>query len=542
MATQVKLYIAKKNSCLVLDPETGETIDEFRLPPDPETGHLPDWGYIGVYEDYLIAGADFVPFLDFVEFDEIGDPNMRSKRRPFHNFDITSSKRLVVMDRHTGKVFWTRDSKLGFRHNAIVAGNNKVFCIDTMPDPVYKALKRRAGQYRFGDPALTALDIRYGNVIWRTNKDAFGTWLGYSEEHDILIQSGRKSRDMMVGEPDKGVIAYRGKSGKVLWSDDISRGGPYILHGDTIITDRYAYSLLTGEQKTRIDPLTGEETPWAFQRNYGCNYAVASEHLLTFRSAAAGFYDLMRDGGTGNFGGFKSSCTSNLVVANGVLNAPDYTRTCSCSYQNQASLAMVHMPDAEIWTDYSGERERDKPIRNVGINFGAPGDRRADNGSLWLEYPIVGGPSPAVPIKINSENHTRFYQHSSGIRVESNPETAPAWVVASGIEGISSINITLAEKSTQSPIQDRPYTVRLYFSEPHEVKPGQRIFDVTIQGQQVLENLDIAKVAGGTNKPVVREFKGILVKHDLALTFASSRSDAQKPPLICGIEMIAEGW
>lgn len=44
--------------------------------------------------------------------------------------------------------------------------------------------------------------------------------------------------------------------------------------------------------------------------------------MLTFRSGAAGFYDLLNEGGTGNLGGFKSGCTSNLVVADGVLNVP----------------------------------------------------------------------------------------------------------------------------------------------------------------------------------------------------------------------------
>ena len=85
------------------------------------------------------------------------------------------------------------------------------------------------------------------------------------------------------------MVAYRGKDGTTLWSIDESYGAPIMLHSDTIITDRYAYGLLTGEQKMRADPLTGEEKPWMFRRNYGCNYAVASEHLLTFRSAAAGF-------------------------------------------------------------------------------------------------------------------------------------------------------------------------------------------------------------------------------------------------------------
>ena len=54
--------------------------------------------------------------------------------------------------------------------------------------------------------------------------------------------------------------------------------------------------------------------------------------------------------GTGNLGGFRSSCTSNLIPADGVLNAPDYTRTCVCAYQVQTSLAFVHMEDADSWT------------------------------------------------------------------------------------------------------------------------------------------------------------------------------------------------
>ena len=83
---------------------------------------------------------------------------------------------------------------------------------------------------------------------------------------------------------------------------------------------------------------------------------------------------------------------ANLIVADGVLNAPDYTRTCTCSYQNQTSLAMIHDPSAEMWT-FNDLPWDGKPVRRVGINFGAPGDRRADDGTLWLDWPSVGGPS-----------------------------------------------------------------------------------------------------------------------------------------------------
>ena len=42
--------------------------------------------------------------------------------------------------------------------------------------------------------------------------------------------------------------------------------------------------------------------PWSYTRNYGCNTPVAGKHLITFRSAAAGFYGSsgMRQSSAGN--------------------------------------------------------------------------------------------------------------------------------------------------------------------------------------------------------------------------------------------------
>src|SRR5205814_929010 len=127
--------------------------------------------------------------------------------------------------------------------------------------------------------------------------------------------------------------------------------GPALIHGDRILKggdpragSGTACELLTGRPVKRTDPLTGREAEWRWVRTYGCNTPAASEHLMLFRSGAAGFFDLCRDGGTGNLGGFRSSCTLNLIAAGGVLTAPDYTRTCTCSYQQQCSLGLVHMP------------------------------------------------------------------------------------------------------------------------------------------------------------------------------------------------------
>ena len=87
-----------------------------------------------------------------------------------------------------------------------------------------------------------------------------------------------------------------------------------------------------------------------------------------------------------------------------------------------------------------------------------------------------------------------------------------------------------------SPV-DRPFTVRLYFAEPDALSAGQRVFTVRLQGQNVLNRFDIAKEAGGPMRGLVREFRNVRVKETLKLEFTPA---TQLPPLICGVELIAE--
>ena len=158
---------------------------------------------------------------------------------------------------------------------------------------------------------------------------------GYAEEHDILLEAGSPARDRASDEVRGHMTAYRGADGKLLWQAKHQYRGRPMLHGSTIYADGgVAYDLMTGAIKQKPNRLTGKPATWSYVRNYGCNTPIAGQHMLLFRSAAAGFYDLDSDGGTGNWGGFKSGCTSNLIPADGVLSAPDYTRTCTCSYQN----------------------------------------------------------------------------------------------------------------------------------------------------------------------------------------------------------------
>jgi outer membrane protein assembly factor BamB len=500
-------------------------------------------------------------------------PRWRRLKVGQRTLDYTASSEVVVMDRRTGKVLWTRRAAAAFRHNAICLGGGKLFCIDRLPTPVaHRLLRRGVKTHRLNH--LLAIDIRTGKVLWSTQENAFGTWLSYSAEHDVLLQGGRPSRDMLADETGRRLMALRGASGEVLWDkkaprtaaglssqtddededdndeylwdyqdeDDLPYSGPCMLHGRTIITQSKAFDLLTGEPKMHKHPLTGEPIHWRFRRNYGCNTVIASRHLLTFRSAAAGFFDLAGDGGTGNLGGFKSGCTSNLVVADGVLNAPDYTRTCTCSYQNQSSLALIHMPEADLWTFQDFDRGQ-QPIRSLGVNFGAPGDRRAANGVLWLEYPFVGGRTPDVDIEtdvggeIDVDRKTLeglcFRRHAS--RIRGGGAGGLAWVAASGLEAAAHISVKVASRRAPA----RAYTVSLHFAEPAWAKKGQRIFDVALMGRTVLKGFDVAAEAGAPLTPVVKTFRKVAVgdKLRIALTPAAGST---LPPVLCGVEIVAE--
>jgi len=202
------------------------------------------------------------------------------------------------------------------------------------------------------------------------------------------------------------------------------------------------------------------------------------------------------------------------VVANGVLNAPDYTRTCSCSYQNQTSLALVHMPEVETWTVSPLARPDAprQPIADLGINFGAPGHQRDDQGTLWIEWPAVVTENSPAHIRANPEA-TPYRRHSSAYTDSRSP-----WIYASGLQNIQWLEIetsigggkAAAQKAPRGKSEDcqpdEPKTdathwnLQLYFADPHSrlavIAAAARSFDVLLKGTIVLQNIEIQP--GGT--------------------------------------------
>jgi hypothetical protein len=195
----------------------------------------------------------------------------------------------------------------------------------------------------------------------------------------------------------------------------------------------------------RHNPLTGILESREFLKSHGCDlYAVDYGNMMTLRSGTAAFYDCRLESGLVNISGIRSGCRNSIVPGDGVLALPSWTGNCSCNYPIFTSLALAPMPETyEQWAAWGGVAV-EAPIRRLGVNLGAPGDRMTRDGTLWVNYPGVGGPSPNVPIQVVGDNLEYFYRHALWIR---GGEGWP-WVVASGVKGVRSIRIEpLARRS-----------------------------------------------------------------------------------------------
>jgi outer membrane protein assembly factor BamB len=272
----------------------------------------------------------------------------------------------------------------------------------------------------------------------------------------------------------------------------------------------------------RINPLTGETEPRAIPKSYGCDGGVDYGNLFTMRSGTPAFYDKRIESGVCNISGPRSGCTNSIIPACGVLNVPYFYEGCTCSYPLPAGLVLVNMPpEHEQWASW-GPGSGDN-IQRVGINFGAPGDRMTEDGTLWLEYPSRGGASPDVRVAVEPETASYFYRHSVWMH---EGEGWP-WVAASGVEGASAVTI--------SGLKPGQFTVRLHFAEPDESLTTRK-FSVTYAEQTAVASLDIRESAGGAMRSVVREFRGVNVDTDLRISLAAIEGKT----LLCGVELIRD--
>lgn len=135
----------------------------------------------------------------------------------------------------------------------------------------------------------------------------------------------------------------------------------------------------------RLHPLTGQPGDKTYFGTFGCSILAFSENEIYMRSGTLGIYDFLDDSGLRNFGGVTPSCGQSVIAALGLVISSEGRGGCDCSYNYQTSLALAPAERRlhEDWALFY-DRTADAPIREAHLNFGAPGDRRDDQGALWL--------------------------------------------------------------------------------------------------------------------------------------------------------------
>jgi hypothetical protein len=218
-----------------------------------------------------------------------------------------------------------------------------------------------------------------------------------------------------------------------------------------------------------------------------------------------------------------------MIPANGVLSMQESSAGCTCNYSLRTTVVLKNKPQkghAE-WAVFISQAAN-KPVKHLAINFGAPGDMRAKDGTVWFSYPR--------PNTKEGRNAFANYGIKFNLNEEGKPEvvqrdwigkkftgTNKPWLFTSGLKGLTKIKVPLLEKGGKGL-----YNVHLGFSKLPGDTIGSRIFDVKIQGKTVLRSLDIAKAVGDLEKVVLHKFNDVNVDENLEIELVPKNIDNAK--------------
>ncbi len=516
------LYLFTDEHCLRFHPETGDALPAWKMPLPKDNGEALCWGHPRIVGDVLVATA-FRP------------SDMKAARVGIggNGGDWTGDRmpmsHVFALNRKTGKLLWSAAANHGFNNRAFIAGNNRVFLTDLLQQDAFEGFSEAGRTISDAPKTVRAFDLDTGDEVWTFELKRLVKYLTYIEKDDVLLVPNRYGRvwtddgwgwpgltraqtAKKSGRPHGVFRAFRGKTGEKLWEvNEQHYDGPFTVIGDRVL-NRYgtAFDPKTGRLAMKISPVTGEPESYGFRKS-GCAVLGACETLLGWRTA---YHDPATRSSV-KLDGFEAGCTTSLLPASGLLNMPNYGMFHLRS--RLVAVSLVHRPSAKVWTDFQLTKvKQETPIRRIGFNFAAPGDRYANDGTLWVQANRGGD----FKIDIQPKEHQTFTRGSSH-----------DWIGSSGIEGVTKVSIPIALNLKNKNLTRR-FNVRMFFADPSKLPPGARVFNVSLEGQTVLTDFDIT--AGG--KPVVvHEFKNVEIKGKLDIELTPKQGQA----LLCGVELIA---
>ncbi len=341
-----KLFVRYNNYCLVLDLQTGEQLAQHTAPPRAD-GSVGTWSYLAADRGILFGSLADERQLVRGQHGN-GGPQMQVPMEQH----FTESLQLFALDAATGEQKWMHSARESIRNNSIAVGNGRIFFIDRpvakvdlwLKSDVAQAIKEGKAIPEHPTGTLISLDAATGRERWRNTEDIFGTTLGLSKKHDLLIMSyNTVGRAVPSDSQRRWGRCYDAGTGKAKWTQEWLNMRP-ILSDDIIYSYPRAFELFTGKprplRRDAAQDATGSPTK-VNGKGIGCGTPVGSQNLLFIRSGTIGYYDIENDSGwIDTYGSIRSGCWLNAIPAGGIVLVPDDTRACRCSFPNQASIAL----------------------------------------------------------------------------------------------------------------------------------------------------------------------------------------------------------
>jgi len=311
------VYIRQDDHCLRLDRRTGELLGKFTAPLQSD-GQAGTWGYLALEHGRLFGSlANREHLVTFRYRATTGD--MKNQ--------LTESSTLFALDPESGELSWRFDAADSIRHNAIAIGDDQVFLIDRPLALFDRSQEKPNEQQPTG--VLIALDAKTGTQQWRNDQQIDGTTLSLSPEYRKLLMSYQPTRFSLASEIGGRLAVFATDKGEMTWSKDATYASRPLINDYTVYAQGGAWDLLSGEEK-----------PFNFGRSYGCGILAGSRHMMVYRSATLGYFDLLKNEKTENYGGMRPGCWLNALPAGGLVLVPDASAGCACSYLNQSWVAL----------------------------------------------------------------------------------------------------------------------------------------------------------------------------------------------------------
>ena len=419
--------------------------------------------------------------------------------------------------------------------NSVVAAAISHACSPRFSELQGKAAEVAAKKLKAMDLRLAvALDARTGGKLWSNPvevTDCSRIGIGGGElttmyNNGVVVLCGANAnghywRQFLKGEfNERRLVALSAKTGNVAWAKDANYRHRPVIIGDTILAEPWKYDLKTGRQITRANPVTGVEEPWQFLRpGHHCGAISACSEMLLLRSGFTSYYDLQDDSGIRHFSGHRLGCWINAIPADGLALMPEASAGCTCLFPIRCTVVLEPRADYERWSIYSAAKIN-APIQHIAINLGAPGDRRDDQGTMWMAYPRPSLPDDRSAMGFAFTMKTDFAD-GGGFTNKSVQAAQNQWLFTSSAKGLNNCSIPLQTNDTPPA----KYTVRLYFTN----QTDKSVLDIKLQGQTVATDVEITST-------ITKEFKNITVNSDLLIELTQKTNT----PSLCGIEVIRQ--